>query len=107
MDLRFNANPDQYGYGRSNWIQAAKGEENVDPRIEQLETLQDRVADDFDYVMAGIDRLGREGMLDDAIDMLNTLADTLDSAVAIIGGDFEDTQSIESYNIPGEDQEPI
>lgn len=74
---------------RPNWIQAAKDEEIVDPRIDQADELSARVEDDFDYVMTGIERLGREGMLDEALDLLNTLADTLDSAVAIIGDDFE------------------
>ena len=89
----------------SNWIKAAKNEENVDPRIEQLEMFQDRVDDDFEYVMAGIERLGREGMMDDAIQLLNTLSDTLNSAVGIIGGDFESGTSIESYDAaePGQD----
>ena len=97
MDIRFDVDGDRFGH-RSNWINAAKGEENVDPRIEQLEMLQDRVADDFDYVMDGIDRLGRENMLDEAIKLLNTLADTLNSAIGIIGGDFESSTSIESYS---------
>ena len=77
-----------------HWIRAAKGEEAVDPRIEQLETLQDKVSDDFDYVMSGIDRLGREGMLDEAISLLNTLSDTINSAVGIIGNDFNEGQDI-------------
>lgn len=61
-----------------------------DPRIDEANELQARVEDDFDYVMTGIERLGREGMLDEAISLLNTLADTLDSAIGIIGNDFED-----------------
>ena len=91
----------------SNWIRAAKGEGKEDPRIEQLETLQDNIEDDFDYVMAGIERLGREGMMDEAISLLNTLSDTLNSAIGIIGGDFEAGTSIESFDIPGKEQEMI
>ena len=71
--------------GSSGW--ASDGVD--DPRLDALEELQDNVADDFDYVMAGIERLGREGMLDEAINLLNTLSDTLDSAVSIIGDDFD------------------
>ena len=67
---------------------AIDDEEFEDPRTAEVEDLQDRVEDDFDYVMSGIERLGREGMLDEALDLLNTLADTLDSAIGIIGGDF-------------------
>lgn len=64
-----------------------------DPRQEEFDTLQDKVAEDFDYVMSGIERLGREGQLDNAIDLLNTLSDTLDSAVGIIGNDFKNSDS--------------
>lgn len=64
-------------------------DEFEDPRINEVDELQDRVEDDFDYVMTGIERLGREGLLDEAISLLNTLADTLNSAVGIIGSDFE------------------
>lgn len=60
-----------------------------DPRMDQIEELQDKVEDDFGYVMSGIERLGREGLLDDAIELLNTLAGTLDSAVGIIGDKFD------------------
>ena len=60
-----------------------------DPRIDQMEELQDTVSEDFDYVMSGIERLGREGMLDDAIELLTTLSGTLDSAISIIGDKFD------------------
>ena len=81
----------------SKAIRGAKDEEPVDPRLEQADILHDRVEDDFDYVMTGIERLGREGMLDEALDLLNTIAGTLDSAIGIIGGDFEVDNSIDSY----------
>ena len=64
-------------------------DEVEDPRIEQLDDLHARVEDDFDYVLAGIERLGRENMLDEALSLLNTLSDTLNSAIAIIGEDFD------------------
>lgn len=70
-------------------ISGVKGDGVEDPRLDALDDLQDKVEDDFDYVMAGIERLGREGMLDEAINLLNTLSDTLDSAVSIIGDDFD------------------
>lgn len=70
-------------------ISGVKGDEIEDPRVEQAEELQTRVEDDFDYVITGIERLGREGMLDEAIELLNTLAETLNSAVNIIGDDFD------------------
>lgn len=73
----------------SSVMAAGQDDEPVDPRLDEVDELHDRVEDDFGYVMVGIERLGREGMLDEAIDLLNTLADTLDSAIGIIGGDFE------------------
>jgi hypothetical protein len=81
----------------SREVRAAKEKEIEDPRLQQAADLQDRVEDDFDYTIAGIERLGREGNLDEAIKLLNTLADTLDSAIGIIGGDFENNKSIDSY----------
>jgi Zn ribbon nucleic-acid-binding protein len=77
------------GIEASTNIMAAEDDEFEDPRINEVDELHDRVSDDFDYVMTGIERLGREGMLDEAISLLNTLADTLDSAIGIIGNDFE------------------
>lgn len=97
MARKFTVDANKKIQATSNWIRAAKNEENVDPRIEQLENLLDTVEDDFDYTLSGIDRLGREGMLDEAIELLNTLSDTLNSAIGIIGGDFESSKSIESY----------
>ena len=70
-------------------ISGVKDGDIEDPRTEQAEELQARVEDDFDYVITGIERLGREGMLDEAIELLNTLAETLNSAVNIIGDDFD------------------
>ena len=70
-------------------IKAAEDTELEDPRIDEVDELQERVEDDFSYVMTGIERLGREGMLDEAINLLHTLADTLDSAINIIGNDFK------------------
>ena len=60
-----------------------------DPRVDAINDLEDKVADDFDYVLAGIERLVREGMLDDASSLLSTLSETLDSAISIIGNDFD------------------
>ena len=70
-------------------IAGVKGDSKEDPRIEAIEDLQTKVEDDFDYVITGIERLVREGMMDDASSLLNTLAETLDSAVSIIGNDFD------------------
>lgn len=62
-----------------------------DPRMDRVEELQDIVESDFDYVISGIDRLIREGMFDEATSLLNTLSETLDSAISIIGDDFDKT----------------
>lgn len=65
----------------------AASEDN--PKIDAVEELQENVEDDFGYVMSGIERLVREGMIDEATSLLNTLSDTLNSAVGIIGNDFD------------------
>lgn len=82
MDFEFS--PELLG---SDVTGAASDKE--DPRLEAIQDLEDKVSDDFDYVLAGIDRLIREGMLDDASSLLSTLSETLDSAVSIIGNDFD------------------
>ena len=107
--MKFSVNPKQKIQASyfSTQIRGAKDKEVEDPRLEQAAMLQERVEDDFDYVLTGIERLGREGMLDEALDLLNTLASTLDSAVGIIGSDFEDTKSIESFDNPFGDQDII
>lgn len=83
------------GIEASTDIMGAAGDDKEDPRMVEVDELHDRVEDDFDYVMTGIERLGREGMLDEAISLLNTLADTLDSAIGIIGNNFESDSSEE------------
>jgi len=107
MARKFTVSPKQKIQANyfSRQIRAAKEDEVVDPRLEQADILNDRVEDDFEYVMTGIERLGREGMLDEALQLLNTLAETLDSAISIIGTDFEDNKAIESVMMPYEDQE--
>ena len=79
-------------------VKAAE-DEKADPRMDQADELLSRVEDDFDYVMTGIERLGREGMLDEAIDLLNKLSDTLDSAIGIIGGNFEEDAEAEGEEL--------
>lgn len=74
---------------QSDQVYGAKGDEPENPKMDQFDDLYSRVDDDFSYVMSGIERLGRENMLDEALDLLNSLADTLDSAISIIGDDFD------------------
>ena len=94
MKKRFTVDASRRALSRRD-IKAADDTEFEDPRLDQVDELHDRVEDDFDYVMTGIERLGREGLLDEAISLLNTLADTLDSAVGIIGNDFESNDTAE------------
>ena len=54
--------------------------------------------------MTGIERLGREGMVDEALKLLQTIADTFDSAIGVIGSDFEDNKAIDSYTDVFEDR---
>jgi hypothetical protein len=66
----------------------AADDDKINPAQERADELQDRIEDDFDYVLAGVERLGREGQLDAAIDIMEKIANTLDSAIGIIGEDF-------------------
>ena len=67
-------------------IRAASEDSN--PKQELADDLQARIEDDFDYVLAGIERLGREGQLDEAIDIMEKISATLDGAISVIGEDF-------------------
>ena len=87
--FRVDANKKIQAANRGRVIRAAEDSEFEDPRIDQVEELKDIVDEDFEYVMSGIERLSREGLLDDAIELLTTLSGTLDSAVGIIGDKFE------------------
>lgn len=63
-------------------------DDKVNPAQERADELQERIEDDFDYVVAGIERLEREGQFDAAIDIMDKIADTLDAAIGVIGEDF-------------------
>ena len=67
-------------------IEAA--DDKINPAQERADELQARIEDDFDYVLAGVERLGREGQIDSAIDIMEKIADTLDAAIGVIGEDF-------------------
>lgn len=83
--MRFDFTPQDIS---SQTVAGVAGDKE-DPRLTAVEDLQDKVEDDFDYVMLGVERLIREGMIDDASSLLNTLSETLNSAVGIIGNDFD------------------
>ena len=71
----------------STRITAAE-DDKANPALDKADELQARIEDDFDYVIAGVERLGREGQLNAAIDIMEKIATTLDSAIGIIGEDF-------------------
>lgn len=64
-------------------------EDAVDSRLDQAGELQDRLEDDFDYIISGLERLGRDGDIGRAISIMQKLADTFDDAIATIGSNFE------------------
>lgn len=64
-------------------------EDAVDSRLDQASELQDRIEDDFDYIISGLERLGRDGDIGRAISIMQKLADTFDDAIATIGSNFE------------------
>lgn len=57
-------------------------EEIVDEKMDNLE-------DDFDYALSGLDRLCREGDCQRALEIIEQIAATLDTAIADIGESFE------------------
>lgn len=75
-------------------IKAAE-DDKANPALDKADELQARIEDDFDYVIAGVERLGREGQLNAAIDIMEKIATTLDSAIGIIGEDFGSDEDIE------------
>lgn len=64
-------------------------EDAVDSRLDQAGELQDRLEDDFDYIISGLERLSRDGDIGRAISIMQKLADTFDDAIATIGSNFE------------------
>lgn len=65
---------------------------------DKADELQDIVEADFDYVIAGIERLEREGQFDSAIEVLSKMSSTLNSAVGVIGDDFAVDEDIEDID---------
>ena len=72
----------------NDYIGAADKEEN--PQQELADELHDTIEDDFDYVLAGIERLGRENKLSEAIAIMESLSDALDVAISDISDNFSD-----------------
>ena len=69
-------------------------EDAVDSRLDQASELQDRIEDDFDYIISGLERLGRDGDIGRAISIMQKLADTFDDAIATIGSNFESDEEM-------------
>lgn len=49
----------------------------------------DALSDDFDYAVAGLDKLCRDGQFEEAMGIINALSESLGNAIAQIGGTFE------------------
>lgn len=64
-------------------------EEIVDEKMDNLE-------DDFDYAISGLDRLCREGDCQRALEIMEQIAATLDTAIADIGESFEPVEGATS-----------
>ena len=54
------------------------------------EELEDAVEEDFGYIVAGIDKLCREGMYNDAIDIMNKLSGVMGEIIGDIGNLLSD-----------------
>ena len=72
----------------NKYIEAADKEEN--PQQALADELHDTIEDDFDYVLAGIERLGRENKLSEAIAIMGSLSDALNIAISDISDNFSD-----------------
>ena len=72
----------------NDYIGAADKEEN--PQQDLADELQDNLEDDFGYIMAGIERLGRENKLSEAIAIMESLSDALNIAISDISDNFSD-----------------
>ena len=70
------------------------GKVNAADDIEPMDTQEliddkcDMLDDDFDYVLAGIDKLCREGKYRKALDIIETVSDILNATIADIGDSF-------------------
>lgn len=56
--------------------------------LDKLDELHDTIEDDFDYVLAGIERLGREGKHSQAMQIMQNISNTLNQAISDIGDNF-------------------
>lgn len=75
-------------------ISGVKGEDK--PEISEVaQDKCDNLENDFDYVLSGIDKLCREGMYKEAIEIIDAVSHTLDQAVTAIGNNFT-SETIES-----------
>lgn len=74
----------QFRFNPKRKITAAE-EEKARTLEEIVDEKCDNIEDDFDYIISGIDRLCREDRCQDAIQVLDTVAEALDNAIASIG----------------------
>lgn len=74
---------------KSSKIVAADEEKSLTLE-EVVSEKSDALEDNFDYVLSGIDKLCREDMCQQAIDILDTLSVAIDEAISQISDNFVD-----------------
>ena len=72
----------------NKYIEAADKEEN--PQLDLADELQANLDDDFEYILAGIEKLKRENKLSEAIAIMESLSDALNIAISDISDNFSD-----------------
>ena len=75
-------------------IQAAnKPEEKKDPQ-EIIDEKLDALKDDFEYAVAGIDKLCREVEYEQAYDIIDNISSVINAAIAEIGDNFTNNTEV-------------
>ena len=73
----------------NKYIEAADKDEN--PQLDLADELQANLDDDFDYILAGIEKLKRENKLSEAIAIMESLSDALNIAISDISDNIDST----------------
>ncbi len=73
----------------NKYIEAA--DKDTNPQLDLADELQANLDDDFEYILAGIEKLKRENKLSEAITIMESLSDALNVAISDIGDNIDST----------------
>lgn len=77
----------------NNYIGAA--DKDANPKQDMVDELYDNLEEDFGYILAGIEKLSRDGKFSEAISIMENLSDALDIAISNIGDNVVNEPSAE------------